>query len=370
VYRFAVVALLLGCEPRVTRLAAPPDPDRVDFVASSEVRRVAVGWNDLCVLMANGDVRCKQDFRPAGVRRLGSFVTVRGASGVVEIAAGHHHACARTAAGAVVCWGRNDAGEVIGDDPFVRVARSVPLPAAAVEVRVGETQSCARLASKAVYCWGAIAGAKYAPPTPIDWFADASTLGLATDATCAVIGGVLRCSFSGGKPLEPVEAVVRNVTLGRWRGCALLEDMTVRCFALSRPANAPITAKVPAWSEAVPLTDVAEVVSGITHFCARKKDKTVWCWGGNTYGQLGNGTRDGSNEPVPVKGLIDAEELAAGGDRSCARRAAGMVVCWGADLLGDAMFRALTGLYVEPGPPGPNDSLRPEELRVPVEYSK
>lgn len=362
--------LLAACEPRVTRLAAPPDPEHVSFVASSEVRRVAVGWNDLCVLMANGDVRCKQDFRPAGARRLGSFVTVRGASKVAEVAAGHHHACARTDAGEVLCWGRNDAGEATGDEPFVRSARRVLLPAPAAEVRVGDAQSCARLTSKAVFCWGMLAGVSHAPPTPIDWFHDATTLGLATDATCAVVSGALRCSFGGQKPLEPVAGAVRRVALGRYRGCALLEDMTVRCFALSRPSNAPITEKVPPWAEPVAIADVAELAAGIGHFCARRTDSTVWCWGSNGYGQLGNGTRDDSKDPIAVKGLADATEIAAGGDRTCAHRAAGMVVCWGADLLADAMFRALTGLSVDPGPPGPNDSLVPEELRVPMEYSK
>ena len=42
------------------------------------------------------------------------------------------------------------------------------------------------------------------------------------------------------------------------------------------------------------------------------------------------------------------------------------IVCWGADLQGDAMFRALTGLTAEQGPPSPLDSLVPETLRVPT----
>lgn len=367
----AIACMSMACEPRVTRLPPPRDPEKVTFVASSEVRGVAVGWNDICVLMSTGDVRCKQDFREAGARRLGSFITVRGARAIEQIAAGHHHACARNAEGSVLCWGRNDSGETSGGDVLVRAARSVPLPGRAVEVAVGDTQSCARLATGAVLCWGVVASVRNAPPTPIDWFSGATALGLSTDAVCAVVGAALRCSFAGGKPLSPVEGLVDQIALGRYRGCALLKDMTVSCFSLSRPSSAPTTEKVPAWAEAVEgLTDVAQLVAGTAHFCARKRDGRVVCWGSNHYGQLGNGSRDASKDPVEVKHLNDALTLAAGGDRTCAYRAAQKVVCWGADLLADAMFRALTGLMVDPGPPGPNDSLVPEELRVPVEYEK
>lgn len=53
------------------------------------------------------------------------------------------------------------------------------------------------------------------------------------------------------------------------------------------------------------------------------------CWGRNSYGQLGNDTREDSTALVAVKGLVDAVEIAAGGDFSCARRRSGSVVCWG-----------------------------------------
>jgi hypothetical protein len=361
--------LVSGCEPRAKKLAPPPTPEAVPMVESSEVRRVAVGWNDICLVMADGSARCKQDWRPAGARRLGSFVSVTGAARVEQIAAGHHHACARTDAGAVLCWGRNDSGEVSGDETVVRSARLVTLPAPAAEVRVGDTQSCARLTSNAVFCWGVVAGTQHAPPTPLNWFASATGIAVSAEALCAFnSAGLLRCSFAGGKPLEPIgENGVTQIALGRFRGCAVMSDKTVRCFSLSRPGNAPVTEKIAPWAEPISgLTEVVELVAGTNHFCARRADSSVWCWGRNEYGQLGDGTRNDATTAVPVKKLLDAQQLAAGGDRTCAHREKGGVVCWGADLLADAMFRALTGLAVDPGPPGPNDSLVPEDLRIPV----
>lgn len=359
----------LGCEPRAMRLAPPPDPEKVSFVGANDVLRVAVGANDICLLMGDGTVRCKQDWRPYGERRLGSFLAVAGTREVVQLTAGHHHACARTKGGAVVCWGRNDSGEVGGDDLFVRVARVVPLPGPAAEVQVGETASCARLVAGGVHCWGNVGQAKHAPPTELGWFAKATGLALSGDTICAHDAyGKLQCSFGGGLRLEPLgDAVVRQVVLGRFRGCGALAEGDVQCFSLSRPKDAKTTGKVAAWGEPVAgLTDVVQLAAGTLHTCARRKDGSISCWGDNQYGQLGNGTRDGTTTPTRVVNVPDAIEVWAGGDRTCAMRAGKGVLCWGADLQGDAMFRALTGLTAEQGPPSAYDSLVPETLRVPT----
>jgi len=364
------IVLLAGCEARVTRLKAPPDPKSVTFVASTEVRRVVVGWNDICVLMADGNVRCKRDWRPDGKRGLMSFAYVAGAKDAVDVSVGVEHACATTSKGTVLCWGSNESGQSGGDEPVVRAARPVPLDGPAAEAHVGEKQTCARLVSGAVRCWGQVAGTDHAPPTPIDWFGDSAGLAVSTEAVCTFTkAGAVRCSFTGARPLEPLPEGTKTtaLALGRFRGCALLQDGTVQCFQLTRPTNAPVTGKVPPWAEPVAtLTDVVQLGAGLSHFCARRKDASVWCWGSNNYGQLGHGDREGSNTPLAVKRLPEALDLSVGGDRACARKEKGAIVCWGADLLADSMYRALTGIQSDPGPPGPHDSLAPEELRVPM----
>ena len=49
------------------------------------------------------------------------------------------------------------------------------------------------------------------------------------------------------------------------------------------------------------LTDIIFVSAGSNHTLALRKDGTVWAWGLNTYGQLGNNTTTGSSLPVQVK---------------------------------------------------------------------
>jgi alpha-tubulin suppressor-like RCC1 family protein len=51
------------------------------------------------------------------------------------------------------------------------------------------------------------------------------------------------------------------------------------------------------------LTGVVDVAPGVRHVCALRDDATVWCWGNNDRGQLGDGTTTSSPYPVKVVGL-------------------------------------------------------------------
>ena len=64
--------------------------------------------------------------------------------------------------------------------------------------------------------------------------------------------------------------------------------------------------------------------------CALLSSGTVQCWGGNAYGQLGNGTTTDSSVPVTVSGITNAIAVAAGdSDHTCAVLSNGSIQCWG-----------------------------------------
>ena len=95
------------------------------------------------------------------------------------------------------------------------------------------------------------------------------------------------------------------------------------------------------------LSAIYKVVSGDSHTVLLKQDGTVWAWGDNTYGQLGNGTFSGKETSNPsqvlgVKGegyLTDVVDIAAGEYFTIALKRNGEIVAWGRNnfgQLGDA----------------------------------
>lgn len=78
------------------------------------------------------------------------------------------------------------------------------------------------------------------------------------------------------------------------------------------------------------LDDVVAIAAGERHSLALRGDGTVVAWGENEYGQLGDGTRKMRNRPVAVCGLEgDVRAIAAGSSVSYALRSDGSVVGWG-----------------------------------------
>jgi len=67
------------------------------------------------------------------------------------------------------------------------------------------------------------------------------------------------------------------------------------------------------------------------HTCVVVEDGSLWCWGSNSEGQVGDGTTsdEGRLVPVPVVGLPDrVVQVSAGGLHSCAVGEGGSLWCW------------------------------------------
>src|SRR3979490_3447829 len=64
--------------------------------------------------------------------------------------------------------------------------------------------------------------------------------------------------------------------------------------------------------QVVNLSQVVSVAGGDDHSLALRSDGTVWAWGNNGWGQLGNGTYTRSLTPTQVSGLTNVKAIAAG----------------------------------------------------------
>lgn len=82
------------------------------------------------------------------------------------------------------------------------------------------------------------------------------------------------------------------------------------------------------------LTNIIAIAGGGWHSLALKSDRTVWTWGYNEYGQLGNNTIDNSSIPVQVHNLTNVKAIAAGLYHSLALRTDGTVWAWGDNYYG------------------------------------
>ena len=77
------------------------------------------------------------------------------------------------------------------------------------------------------------------------------------------------------------------------------------------------------------LSDIMAIAAGDRHCLAVKRDGTVWSWGNNWHGQLGDGTKNSNSSASQVKGLSDVTAVAAAMGHSLALRKDGTVWAWG-----------------------------------------
>jgi len=89
-------------------------------------------------------------------------------------------------------------------------------------------------------------------------------------------------------------------------------------------ATQPLTVRVP----------FVEVSAGANHTCARTAEDSVYCWGWNHFGQLGEGTRAARFTPALVSGDVRFTQISAGALFTCGVSAAGAAYCWGNNAAG------------------------------------
>src|SRR5436309_2996341 len=70
------------------------------------------------------------------------------------------------------------------------------------------------------------------------------------------------------------------------------------------------------------------------HTCGVTTGGAAYCWGDNTWGQLGDGSTTGSGTPVLVSGGLSFAVVSAGGNYTCGLTTSGGPYCWGSNFNG------------------------------------
>jgi alpha-tubulin suppressor-like RCC1 family protein len=116
------------------------------------------------------------------------------------------------------------------------------------------------------------------------------------------------------------------------RACGLAEDGRVHCWTVRLDG--------PTLPEPIPGQQRFHTMAlGSYHGCGVTEAGAAYCWGmqvldGNIYGQLGDGSTEVSLFPVSVIGGMVFESVAAGGMNSCGIATDGAGYCWGGNTKG------------------------------------
>lgn len=281
---------------------------------SFDVVEVAAGGSHTCARLKSGELYCwgSNTFGQLGIgtpesHRFPALVSDL-PSGVARVTAGFAHTCVILDSGPVYCWGFNLFG-TLGDGSTEGRRSPVAIPRlshGAIEIAAGVGHSCALIESGAVYCWGNNANGELGDGTGIQRLSPTAVSGLST--------GV-------------VQVAARDA-----RSCATRVSGEVLCWGTDSRTNSQ--SRIPARISGLP--NKAKIVSvSDSHACATMDTGGLHCWGTNEKGQLGDGTKLDRHSPAAVSSLPSTvAEISVGSHHSCALLTTGELYCWGGNSFG------------------------------------
>jgi alpha-tubulin suppressor-like RCC1 family protein len=276
-----------------------------------------------CGLRVNGTAWC-WGWNNAGELGNGTITTattpqqVRSASDWISLAVGGAHTCGLRANGTAWCWGRDLEGQLGDDNNGVANIVTTPLQVGTasdwISLTAGGVHTCGLRVDGTWWCWGDNSngqfgnGANTSADTP-------QQVGTASDWI--------------------------SLEAGSGYTCGLRVDGTAWCWGNNNqgklgngddtytPTNTP--------QQVGTASDWISLEVGGSHTCGLRIDGTAWCWGFNFHGGLGNGAYDltiSANTPQQVGTASDWISLEVGDYHTCGLRIGGTVWCWGENFYG------------------------------------
>ncbi|PKN24542.1 MAG: hypothetical protein CVU65_11485 [Deltaproteobacteria bacterium HGW-Deltaproteobacteria-22] len=242
-------------------------------------------------------------------------------SGAELISAGGFHTCGTNNGGAL-CWGEGTLGQLGEglDDPYM----DFPLPIG-VNIPLPDPPPISSIISISA---GLNHSCAVDTPAGDVWCWGANQVGQLGRGNTSVKEGVPAVVASGSDYFNLVSA-------GEDHTCAITTDNALYCWggnAYGQLGNGDTTnLSIPGGSS---LSNVVQVSAGKLFTCARNS-VGVFCWGRNDYGQLSvSTTTPFLSTPQAITGMSNSLSVSAGGQHACNVTITGAVYCWGRNDFG------------------------------------
>jgi alpha-tubulin suppressor-like RCC1 family protein len=242
------------------------------------------------------------------------FTESDGALYVADSSISNWRLLSKTYYGAIWGWGGNARGQ-LGDNTIL--SRSSPILAAVgftdwCQVSAGSSHTAAVRTNGTLWAWGCAGTGRLGDNTATDKSSPVSVVGGFTDW----------CQVSGGT--SHTAAVRTNGTLWAWGN-----------NLSGRLGDNTITSKSSPVSVVGGFTDWCQVSVSVTHAISVRTNCTIWAWGDNTAGILGDNTIVSKSSPVSVVGgFTDWCQVSAGNVHTAAVRTNGTIWGWGCNTSG------------------------------------
>ena len=226
------------------------------------------------------------------------------------LSSGGEHGCRLPGDGSLVCWGRDQYGQ-LGDG---RVGPDVTAPQPVLggkkwrSVSAGGASTCGIKNSGKLFCWGV------------------NHRGQVGDGTTKV----------RAKPVVVAKDTKwKSVNASWFNTCAITSQSKLYCWGDNAAGQlGPVAAKQKAKPYKLPGGKWDTVSVGSRFVCGTKTDGSLWCWGGNLFGQLGIGSFAGKNKPTRVGTSSTWDEVSTSWSHACALASTGQVYCFGRNTYG------------------------------------
>ena len=262
----------------------------------------------------------------------------------LSLTGGLSHSCALTTEGSAYCWGSDEYGQ-LGDGSGapddcsgtpcslgpVEVDTSGIGGKAFVQMTSGRYFTCGLDGAGQAYCWGD------------DWYGQLGDGGGSSDTDVPV---AVDTSGIAGKAFV-------QVSTGWFHACGLAGDGTAYCWGYDIYGQLGNGAGAPDLCSGLPCAQVpvavdmggmggkhfVQLIAGFYHTCGLTGEGDVYCWGADTYGQIGDGGGSSNTDaPMPVDASVIGDKpfsrLWGGGNHNCGLTGDGMAYCWGSDEFG------------------------------------